>query len=808
MAMRREVADLSTRLSVSGLAEARASVKRFVAGIKSDTAGANLDAVSFTPRQMASAVLGLETIRKRFGVVTDAVKSVSSQTASATQAIGGLAAATAKIGIGALGNVARGAGTLAVGAGRRVATGAAVGAGAGIAGAIASVTSTSSDIKEQAKLASILGQSLEEFSGFAAVARQSGVAVDDLRGSMIQFAGQLADAANGGGTLKFFEDMGVAVKDASGKTRDLMDVFYDVSRAQSSLGKADRARTIALLFGEDDSAKVSELLNLMGQTTREAVSAQGALAKSKGFAYTEQDLALYKGMRTAVEGVKDAFRQLATYIFRATGPQIIDILRQVKVWIEANTASIAVLAYVFAAWMAGLASDITRFAFTGDNNFVNKWFMAFRDLQNISKGGVATFAPWLNIFYDLNQVMGGQPAIFNLWINTIVAYARAGYKEVVAVFNVVKLFMADIYRLVNNPGAVSSTNHFMIEWRDIAIQAFADVKKFAIQFSLDFIQAMQDLYVFLQPLFVLIIQSWQDFNKGFQTGDIKQVISLFGLLGVSVRFVADNLVAAAFGLAEFLRQLFQVIANGKQFEGSFAFLNPMLEKVKEGYKLFKQLYDTIDGVLKLFGFDLGKTLFFLGLLRLFGLLSIITGPAGVIAAFVSGLMGGGAAAAGAAVAGAFSTGGVVAALGVAGVALGKFLLIAGGVAIAVFAIVKAWEFLSEAFRNTPEPTMPKIPSAQAVQASARQPTGFGVNGASFSDRLNAETASLRQQISNGGGIGSDLLAGLNPAAASQPVNLYFQGEQQPVELFARQKSVLQELQSSDRFSTAAPAWAR
>lgn len=81
---------------------------------------------------------------------------------------------------------------------------------------------------------------------------QSGVSFEDLTGSAVKFNKVFADAATGNkNNIKTFSDLGVAIKDSSGKARSSSDVYNDVIMKLAKMGDTAEANALGNdIFGK------------------------------------------------------------------------------------------------------------------------------------------------------------------------------------------------------------------------------------------------------------------------------------------------------------------------------------------------------------------------------------------------------------------------------------------------------------------------------------------------------------------------------------------------------------------------------
>lgn len=204
------------------------------------------------------------------------------------------------------------------------------------------------------------GVSVEELQEYGYAAGQAGVSQDSLNNALGKLAINL-DKANHGGKeqAKTFARMGIATKDAEGKTRAAGDVFLDIADHFASIeDPAERARLASDVFGRgigkdlipvlgQGRGRLEELRQEFRDTGAEI---DGPTAEAFGTLNDQKDL-----LATGWKGIKT---QLAVALL----PTLLQLVRAFNAWIKANRGmirqKIEVVAKVIAASLKIVAKAI------------------------------------------------------------------------------------------------------------------------------------------------------------------------------------------------------------------------------------------------------------------------------------------------------------------------------------------------------------------------------------------------------------------------------------------------------------------
>jgi ribosomal protein L12E/L44/L45/RPP1/RPP2 len=290
----------------------------------------------------------------RFGA--DGTRGLQQDIARVSTAIGKLKAVSFSA-IGGLGKIGLGLGA---------------GALAGV-GALTALAAANDDYVERvSKVANATGISVEAISRLAAVARRSGLDVDDLRGALGQFGGQVADAAAGGAAAEAFERIGISADALKSNLNDPLKLLLMVAKAQKSISGAERTGILGKLFGEDDSFKMATILDELGSGSKELVDQLGNIDEA-GAVVTPEDVKLSKEWNAALSEMGDVFRGLSLEIGRTVLPTVSDLVDSFAGFVRDNKQLIN--GNIAGAWrrVGGAIQTVIRYFDDGERAVQGTW---------------------------------------------------------------------------------------------------------------------------------------------------------------------------------------------------------------------------------------------------------------------------------------------------------------------------------------------------------------------------------------------------------------------------------------------------
>lgn len=188
------------------------------------------------------------------------------------------------------------------------------------------------------------GISTQELQLYAAAADLTDVSVEAMAKSHTKLKKSMLTAQEGGSTLKYFEDLGVAVVDADGNLRDSNDVFNDTIKALGAMENETERDAIAMaIFGksanelnpiiEDGGRTYEKVAKMMEEYGLEPVS-QEELDKANSF-------------KDQLDTIKLLFMQVVQIIGTKIAGYLVPIMEKVV----AKAAEIA-------EWLGGLDGGV------------------------------------------------------------------------------------------------------------------------------------------------------------------------------------------------------------------------------------------------------------------------------------------------------------------------------------------------------------------------------------------------------------------------------------------------------------------
>ncbi|OYX00439.1 MAG: hypothetical protein B7Z14_09030 [Bosea sp. 32-68-6] len=253
------------------------------------------------------------------------------------------------------------------------------------------------------------GMSEASFQTLAAAARKFNVDVNDLRSSMVQFQGQVVAAARDPNSDlgKYFSQIGVSAKDASGRIRTTGDILTEVLTKAQVLDETSRIAFLSQMFGEDDITKLMPLINeLLGDA--ELLNKVAEKQKRLGSFITPVDTAVMKVVKESLGDLTDAFKGLQLAIARQAGPFLARTFRDVATFIAEYREQIG---YGFGVLFAGIrdfAQDVMTIVRGGwggmFDNVADEATQTANALAYARREGMA----WIRVIT--------QPSIKNRWL--------------------------------------------------------------------------------------------------------------------------------------------------------------------------------------------------------------------------------------------------------------------------------------------------------------------------------------------------------------------------------------------------------
>lgn len=209
-----------------------------------------------------------------------------------------------------------------------------VGAVTGASAALAALTiRTAKQGDEVAKAAKRIGIGVEELQELEFAAERSGASVADLRAGFRFLQRSAVEAAAGGKQqAATFRQLGVAVKDAGGKTKPVGDLFTETAVALGKLKNENERTALSMrIFGRGATA----LLPLFAEGEK-GLGELRERARELGFVFSEEDAAAAEEFDDAMtdlgKAVDGLVRRLGTKLF----PVGLRIVKWMTNWLVAN----------------------------------------------------------------------------------------------------------------------------------------------------------------------------------------------------------------------------------------------------------------------------------------------------------------------------------------------------------------------------------------------------------------------------------------------------------------------------------------
>lgn len=204
-----------------------------------------------------------------------------------------------------------------------------------IAGAIAGVGALTQEVTSNAvevdNWARRLGTSVEWMSKMRYAASTVGLDVDGLGEVLTQVSEKLSEAANEGGqSADVFAELGISVRDASGRVREIDEFMPELAdKLKMVSSDTDRARIATQLFGEEGGKIVPVLLQ-----GSEGLDAFGKRADALGVTLNDK---LVKDSREFQRGISDmlgAVQGLGQGLVAELLPSLNEVLPQIIAWVD------------------------------------------------------------------------------------------------------------------------------------------------------------------------------------------------------------------------------------------------------------------------------------------------------------------------------------------------------------------------------------------------------------------------------------------------------------------------------------------
>ena len=178
------------------------------------------------------------------------------------------------------------------------------------------------------KLANSMGVNVEEMQAWGRAAKLSGGSVDGFNGSLRSLNGQIAmiSALGKSKALPIFEEMGIKVKDATGKTKDAFQILTDLAGKAETKGKAEFAG-LAQRLGIDQGTI------MLLQSGRKSVEELVKEMKELGV-YQKEDGEIAAAYNDALDKLGWAMQGIGAIIMRMAVPALTYIADSLRTFVN------------------------------------------------------------------------------------------------------------------------------------------------------------------------------------------------------------------------------------------------------------------------------------------------------------------------------------------------------------------------------------------------------------------------------------------------------------------------------------------
>lgn len=256
------------------------------------------------------------------------------------------------------------------------------------------LVSTAENAERTALAAEKLGMGVEQFQKLGYAANQVGISAEQAAHGFTFLQRAMAGSADGSKEqAAAFEQLGIHVKDADGKTRDTNEVFGEVAdKFHAMTDPAKKAQLSFKLFGRA-GAELIPLLNKGGEAIRqfgEDAEALGAVQDESFFETAERFMSVFKAIKAAIRGLLNTAAKPLLDVFGKVMEHLVGWYKQnqrlltqgVSAWFQALADVLGVVAQFLEPVVALIGFIIGGFA------QLNPWVVA------LTVAGVALVLAW------------------------------------------------------------------------------------------------------------------------------------------------------------------------------------------------------------------------------------------------------------------------------------------------------------------------------------------------------------------------------------------------------------------------------
>lgn len=588
MAMKRTIADLVTRFSVSGIAD----VRRQVAKLGGDV----------------SKTLAKAAVKAPLKGLTVGASAATTALKGTTKAASGLAKVVA--GIGGVGSVA--------------------GVGGQLIAVRKAVEQSQGYIQELEKVAAGVDMPVPELSEFAAYAENFGLEMEDIRQAMQQFYSIAGQAALGNNEYaRTFESLGLDMTKAENRMLTMSQLFKKFSKQMSTVTGQKKAYFLSTIFGDDDATRVARIVDAMGRLgggianlppgdySAEYLKNLSEMpdpykdsveqARKSGALVTEQDLQLSKDLKANTIKLRQSFRGLQMEIFRAFGEPFKAMMNVAAQLITKHRFMIT--AYLVVSWRRFVSLVHDAIVIFGNKQpliaIQNTWLYTAKNVMGAIWNVIKVLGHLIVIAYRAADAL-----VLRATGKTIVEYLRSlKAEDIVRVIDLIVVWLKygaavidDFFDVLlgRDQDITTGIGKVMKGWRD-AVVAW-----------------LLNAWNAVQPVLQGVWTAITEIYAGLNSGQIDLAASSWENFGAMIRIAFDYVVG-------FAQAFYTVFVLQQNAVGAFAWMNTVRDWIimiwthlQVALQWFNAMFSAVEKFLAQWGIDLRATLLFLGLLQLTG----------------------------------------------------------------------------------------------------------------------------------------------------------------------------------------------
>jgi hypothetical protein len=499
------------------------------------------------------------------------------------------------------------------------------------------------------------------------LAKEYGVQQEELTGALGQFRERISEVVKDPNSdlAQYFRRLGISATDANGRIRNTDSILADLIKASGRLQGTDRVALLSQIFGGDVGVKLAPLFEAMRST--EAFSQRFERQALFGTLVTEQDLARTKDYKEGVGQLTEAWQGLRMTLARRVSPAIAELSRYFARLIAANREWVGEIVSNTMAKQLWALVDLRDRLFYGVRNprGGNTWVVWMVDGLGMLWWG---FKKALDIFGQFQAALtGNSAAVRDQWVYSVISAGQTLVRWAgVAVRAANEMRLAVL-------GQDDQVTEFpwVLKFRDSITKAFTTAKSFAkdawfaisgrreqesgqfpiIDRFLDrvsaakawVIQTFGEVRAWIVQVLGDVKAVWADTTGNLGSGDMATGPGrLFQQIMEGARWARESIIELQATFAVFWADLQRVFGgqDAVRFGWLTDWVKPAVEALKTAWEAFEKVRAAFNAVLSVFGTDLTTVLIFTSMLRLSGLLGIVTLGVGLVGKAFAAVFGG------------------------------------------------------------------------------------------------------------------------------------------------------------------------